>query len=53
MSEKDLKELMNLAKQELKDGVTKEKALRSFVTAGILDNDGNYTKTYKELETVA
>jgi hypothetical protein len=52
MSEKDLKELMNLVKQELKNGVTKEEALRSFVSAGILDNEGHYTKTYKELDTV-
>ena len=52
MSEKDLNELMNLAKQKLKTGVTKEEALRSFVSAGILDNEGHYTKTYKDLEVV-
>jgi hypothetical protein len=49
MSEKDIKQLIALAK-ELENGLTKEDALKSFIAAGILDEAGNYTLPYKELE---
>jgi len=49
MSEKELKELLELV-ERLKKNVTRENALNSFVAAGILDEEGNYTEPYKELE---
>ncbi|MDB5090764.1 MAG: hypothetical protein JWR09_4758 [Mucilaginibacter sp.] len=49
MSEKDLKILIALAK-ELEKDLTKEEALKSLIAAGILDEGGNYTSPYKELE---
>jgi hypothetical protein len=52
MSEKDLNLLIALAQEKLKNGVSKEQALNSFITAGILDANGEYTEPYKELEAV-
>ena len=51
MSSKDVQELIDMAKKLEKD-LTKEEALKSLVAAGILDEAGNYTKPYKELEKV-
>jgi hypothetical protein len=48
MSEKDLQVLIDLAK-ELEKGLTKEEALKSLISAGILDDAGNYTQPYREL----
>lgn len=50
MSDKDIQLLIELAEEELKKGFTKEEALQSLVAAGILDETGNYTRPYKELE---
>lgn len=50
MSEKDFKKLMELAEEQLNEKVTKEEALRIFVQAGILDEDGNLTPPYAILE---
>ena len=44
MNEQDIKSLENIALEELKKGVTREEALRSFMAAGILDENGNYTE---------
>jgi len=49
MSEKDIKNLMDLADQQLKKGFTREEARQSLVSAGILDKDGNYTAPYQNL----
>lgn len=49
MSEKDIKNLMDLADEKLKKGVTREEALRSLQAAGILDKDGNHTEPYQNL----
>jgi len=49
MSSKDVQELIDMAKKLEKD-LTKEEALKSLVAAGILDEAGNYTKPYKQLE---
>jgi len=51
MSDKDLQLLMELAEEKLQKTVTKEDALKSFIAAGILDESGEYTEPYKELET--
>ncbi|HEY9257075.1 hypothetical protein [Chitinophaga sp.] len=47
MSEKDYNVLMELAEELLKEKVTREEALQTFIRAGILDENGNYTKPYE------
>jgi hypothetical protein len=49
MSEKDIQNLINLAESKLLAGVSPEEALATFVGAGIMDANGNYTAPYKEL----
>jgi hypothetical protein len=51
MNEKEIKRLIDLAKK-LKDNISKEKVLTSLVSAGILDDKGDYTKPYDELNKV-
>lgn len=50
MSEKDYNVLMELAERLQKQKFTKEEALQSFIRAGILDENGNYTKPYECLD---
>jgi len=50
MNEQDIRNLRNIALEELKKGVTREEALRSFMVAGIFDENGNYTEPYQILE---
>ena len=52
MSDQDLKRLSVLAKEQLKAGRTKEQALQSFVSAGIMNEKGEYTKPYAILQTL-
>jgi len=52
MSENDIKYLMDIAREERKKGVTREEALCSFIDAGILDKDGNFTEPYQNLARV-
>jgi len=50
MSEQDIKNLMDLADEQLKKGYSsREEALRDLMAAGILDKDGNYTEPYQNL----
>jgi len=49
MNEKDIQNLMELAESKIRSGVTAEEALRTFIGAGIMDADGNYTAPYLEL----
>lgn len=51
MGEKDIQRLKELAENLLERSKTwtKEEALASLVSAGILDEDGNYTPPYQEL----
>jgi len=51
MSDKDIQVLIAMAK-ELEKGLTKEEALKSFIATGIMDEAGNYTRPYKQLEQV-
>lgn len=53
MSEKDLNLLIELAQEKLRIGVSKEDAINSFVSAGIMDAKGVYTAPYKELEEIS
>jgi hypothetical protein len=52
MSDKELKKLADLAKEKLKSGITREQALESFVSAGIMNEKGEFTKPYTILESV-
>jgi hypothetical protein len=52
MSEKDINLLIALAQEKLQQGVTREQALYSLISAGIVDDKGEYTDPYKELETI-
>jgi hypothetical protein len=53
MSQKEIKKLTELFQEKLKEGVSKEEALRTFVEAGILDENAKYTAPVKNLEFVA
>lgn len=52
MSDKDIELLIELANAKLDRGVSGEEALKSFVNAGILNNEGTYTEPYKDLEEI-
>lgn len=52
MNDKDYQRILDLAEQELKNGVNKEEGLRALYNAGILDMDGNFTEMYKDLATL-
>lgn len=52
MSDKDIELLIELANAKLNRGVSEGEALISFVNAGILNHEGNYTEPYKDLEEI-
>jgi hypothetical protein len=52
MSDKDLKKLIDIAKAKLKVTPTKEEALQSFISAGIMNEKGEYTQPYAILSKV-
>jgi hypothetical protein len=52
MSDQDLKRLSDLAKNKRKAGRTREQALQSFVSAGIMNEKGEYTEPYAILQTL-
>jgi hypothetical protein len=52
MNEKDINILIALVQEKLEKGVTREEALYSFTSAGIMDDNADYTSPYKELETL-
>lgn len=49
MNEQDIKNLENIAIEQLKRGYTREEALRDLMNAGILDENGNHTAPYQNL----
>ncbi|MBS1660516.1 MAG: hypothetical protein JST68_05640 [Bacteroidetes bacterium] len=51
MTDKDYNRLLESVKRKLrnKDKITKEEALSSLVSAGILDENGNHTPPYAHL----
>jgi hypothetical protein len=51
MGDKDIQRLMDLAESLLQESKTwtKEQAIASFVSAGIMDENGNLTPPYLEL----
>ena len=49
MSERDIKNLMDLADEQLKKAVTREEAIHELMDAGILDKNGNHTEPYQNL----
>jgi len=52
MSDQDIKRLSDLATRKRKAGVTREQALKSFISAGIMNEKGEYTKPYAILNTL-
>lgn len=51
MNEKEIKQLIDLAKN-LKNNISKEKVLASFISAGILNKKGEYTEPYNKLNDI-
>jgi hypothetical protein len=51
MTDQDIQKLIDLAKKQLalSKKFTKEQALASLVSAGILTKKGNYTKPYRNI----
>lgn len=49
MNEKDIQNLIELAESKIHAGVTHAEALTTFIAAGILDDNGEYTAPYQEL----
>ena len=52
MNDKDIKMIIQLAKRLKHEGRSKEKALKTFVAAGILNDKGDFTKPYRNLRNV-
>ncbi|MCW3085313.1 MAG: hypothetical protein JWP12_2679 [Bacteroidetes bacterium] len=52
MSQKEIDELIKLAQDQIKNGVTKEEALETFIGAGILNEQGQFTELYKNLDAI-
>ena len=52
MSDKDLKKLISIAKEELKTVPTREEALQSFISAGIMNDKGEFTAPYAILRKI-
>lgn len=52
MSQKEINNLIELAQEKIKNGVSKEEALDTFISAGILDKNAQFTKEYENLETI-
>ena len=52
MNDKEIKQLIDLAKKLQAEKPSKEKVMASFVSAGILTKEGNFTKPYTELKTI-
>ena len=50
MSDKEIKQLTNLA-VNLKKEISRESALATLVSAGILDKKGDFTKPYNDLKS--
>ena len=49
MSEKDIRQLIDLFEQKIREGVTAEESLQTLIEAGIMDATGEYTPAYKEV----
>ncbi|WP_294825265.1 hypothetical protein [uncultured Flavobacterium sp.] len=51
MNDREIKLLIDLAKKLKEETISKEEAMASFVSAGILDEKGEFTKHYSELRS--
>ena len=49
MNKNNTLRLIDLAKNRLKNPVSKDMALNTFIKAGILDTNANFTKNYPNL----
>lgn len=52
MADKNLKRINDLAEEILKKGVTKEDAMKSLISAGILNKKGEFRAPYQNLAKV-
>ncbi len=52
MNDKEIKMIIQLAKRLKNEGSSKERALKTFVSAGILNDKGDFTKPYRNLKNV-
>ncbi len=52
MNDKEIKMIIQLAKRLKSEGTSKEKALKRFISAGILNENGDFTKPYHNLKNV-
>ena len=49
MTDKDIQNLIDLFKSQMQAKITPEEALEHFVSAGILDENGEYTPPFQQL----
>jgi hypothetical protein len=49
MTDKDIQNLNDLLESKLRETKTAEEALKSLMSAGILDENGEYTPPYQQL----
>ena len=49
MNEKDIQNLIELAESKILAGVSAQEALTTFIAAGIMDANGEYTAPYQQL----
>ena len=49
MTDKDIRNLIELAESHMKANISPEEALSNFISAGILDENGEYTPPYQQL----
>ena len=52
MNDKEIKMIIQLAKRLKQEKISKEKAMKSFVLAGILNEKGDFTEPYRNLKSV-
>lgn len=52
MSQKDINNLIELAQEKIRNGVSKEEALKTFMGAGILNEKAQFTQPYANLESI-
>jgi hypothetical protein len=49
MTDKDIQNIIDLFESKIHAGVTAEEALKSLMSAGILDKNGEYTPPYQQM----
>jgi hypothetical protein len=52
MNDKEIEQLIVFCKKLLINDITKEEALKNFMSAGILDENENFTEPYYDLKNI-